>query len=469
MEDINELRKLWKLKQLSLGRTSWLNTNNLEKDFLSFSSLCNNRMLTVRPPKFYSLRGEEYDQFADVLKALNVNQVIPPDMVDISGMFDYSLNQDAVVFISPQQIHADHLSMYRSCLNPLIEKVYIEGNQLLKDFALHEALFGKVICKRGDLNVRETHLFPNKFTPGPYVLTTELETPNNTVKDFISLTDLIQDFFAHPKENILSPQKINEAAEKSIALRKNLGSLSRYATPKTQTFSVQTNSYVYIGIENDLFFLYSPENDKNVLVYFGKSQFAKETKVDNLTILMGKERHKTLHDLVELGFFKFSPLILDKRIEELTQLYERATRAADKSLVEEHPTYERLIQELKKIKNYYKEIINPTMVKNYALTLPPELLEFIVYPTTDDPVIHSLLPRVSWNKALRLYHNTPKFIDKFKLADEETMRSMLRSISSNIIFSHQQNNDVNYWLYKNYRQICAQEKIEFKILPQTTN
>lgn len=468
MTDINELRTLWKLKQLALGKSNWIDTNNLEKDFLSFSSLCKERVLTVRPPKFYSLKGEEYAQFTEVIKTLNIGH-IPPDMIDISGAFDYSANQDLMVFMSPQQINVDHFSAYRSCLNPLIEKIYVEGNQLLKDFALHEALFGKVVCKRGELNVRETHLFPDKFKRGEYTLTVELETPNKTVRDFVNLADLVQDIFNNPKESILDPKKVNEAAEKSVAVRKLMGSPSRYATPKTQTFSVQINSYVYIGKENDLFFLYSPKTDKNVLVYFGTSPFVKGTKVENLTILMGKERHKTLHDLVELDFFEFSPTVLDKRIDELNNIYERATRAADKSLTEEHPTYARLIQELTKIKNYCKDMINPKMIKNYVLTLPSELLEFIVYPATDDPVIHLLLPRISWNKALRLYHNTPKFIDKFRLADEETMRNILKSTSSNIIFSHQQNNDVNYWLYKNYRQLCEQEKIDFDILPQISS
>jgi len=85
----------------------------------------------------------------------------------------------------------------------------------------------------------------------------------------------------------------------------------------------------------------------------------------------------------------------------------------------------------------------------------------MVYPSSDDPIIHELLPRISWNSSMRFYHNTTKFIEDFQKAGDDEKKDMLGKISSSINFNNQQNNDVNVWLYSQYREFCEKCGIEF--------
>jgi hypothetical protein len=41
---------------------------------------------------------------------------------------------------------------------------------------------------------------------------------------------------------------------------------------------------------------------------------------------------------------------------------------------------------------------------------------------------------------------------------------MTAKIAGNLNFTNQQNNDVNAWLYRNYRELCIQEGISFKLI-----
>ncbi len=73
-------------------------------------------------------------------------------------------------------------------------------------------------------------------------------------------------------------------------------------------------------------------------------------------------------------------------------------------------------------------------------------------------------PEISWNTAVRNYHNTRRFIARFEAAEEPEKKQMLNDVISNVTFMHQQNNDVNLWLYQNYRQLCVNDGIEFEVI-----
>ncbi len=95
---------------------------------------------------------------------------------------------------------------------------------------------------------------------------------------------------------------------------------------------------------------------------------------------------------------------------------------------------------------------------------PAELLEFFVYPATNDPVVHELLPRMSWNASIREYHDTLGFMDRFEKASDKQRKDMLVQVKSNIMFSNQQNKNVNLWLFQNHKEFCERAGIKFKLM-----
>lgn len=82
-------------------------------------------------------------------------------------------------------------------------------------------------------------------------------------------------------------------------------------------------------------------------------------------------------------------------------------------------------------------------------------------PAQDHIVLHQLLPRLSWNPHICLYHNTEEFQEVFSQSADQI--ELLQKTTNNLIFSHQQNNDVNDWLYKNHRKTCEKAGISFEI------
>ncbi|MBM3199429.1 hypothetical protein FJZ53_00730 [Candidatus Woesearchaeota archaeon] len=463
LEDLLELDRLRRIVEKNSGR---MDTPQLEKEFLEFSAYSPKRALTVRLPKLYTLREGHAKRVADALASVNTPADRIPGAIDISGCFSYDSTTEAVVFLSLQQVEADHYSSSRSCLNPLIEKIYMDGCSLIRDFSIHEALVGKVVCKRGDLDLREVGLFPNKFITGPYSLVADLDTPAKTVKKFSDLHKDLAKMKSSPKECLLNPIKVQETSSKAAELRNMLGALSRYESPESQAFKAATNSCVIRTKSNTLFYLYSLNHNRNIMVYFGDAPFKPGNEPKELLVLMGKDHQHTLPMLLELGVFDTSETILAQRIKDFTEAYENATRGSGKNLSEGYPNFEHLMEGLKNVDAYFKEVVNPEVRRKYVATIDPEILEFAVCPASNEPVVHELLPRLSWNKTLRNYSNTGKFIFLYNQADDSKRKEMLTSIASNIIFSNQQNNDVNVWLYNNHRQFCTDSGIEFCIEKQ---
>jgi len=447
------------LGKIGKAKQGFVDTSKLEAEFLTFSSYVQNKELVVRAPKLYAVKGDEVEHMKEYLATTGATE--NPPGIDISGSFDYG-NLDKICLLSPQQLNAGHFSRTRSYLNPLIERIYIDGKNLIRDFAIHEALYGDVRCKRGNLDLREVHMFPKRFTPGPYTLSVNLDTTNQSVRKFHELTQTLEDFARNPKASMLDKKKFDKTVTKAVELRTILGALSRYH-PRNPEFSVETGSCVLMKGDSTLFYLYNPVEEENVLVYFGKSPFGKK-KPKRLTILDGNESEKTLSKLVDLGIFVPSQAVLEHRIADMETLYEEAVRGAETSLEGSHPHFSKVIEKLRTISDYFRNVVNQGRRKDFVMNQPPELLEFVVCPFTDDPVFHELLPRTSWNKSLRQYNDTTSFIRDFQSSEEQMRARILEKVVSSIFFNFHQNQDTNVWLFNNHREFCEESGVRFNVV-----
>ncbi|MBU0666199.1 MAG: hypothetical protein ABIC91_07150 [Nanoarchaeota archaeon] len=458
--DLSDMIRIFNLKQALNGGE--FNTSSLESDFLKFSGNAKKNTLTVKLPKLYSIEGEEIKHVSEALKILKSKKEVPK-AIDIAGDFLENDNSDAFILVSNEQLNADHLSSTRSYINPLIERVYVEGESIIKDFAIYESLVGRVECWRDNLNLKEIHLFPEQFKSGPYTLTINLDTPQETLKNFRELETTLNKGRENAKKSVLDLQFNDEIVSKGLLLRKKLGSLSRYNVPDEKTFTVETNSCVLKDEDKTSFYLYNSSTKQNILIYFGKEPFVKAYEPENLKILNGEEHQKTLVELMKEGLFKPSRQVLKERIKSLENMYQTALRSGKIKIDDQESNLKPLIERLNSIDIYFKTVVNEQSRITYASKLSPELLEFLLCPQTDDPVIHELLPMLSWNKTLREYQNTNQFIKRFEIVSPEKKTEIIKSIPSSIIFSHQQNNNVNTWLYMNHKQDCENAGVTFSI------
>lgn len=462
---LGQMNDLFELKYAMEGKERRVNTTQLEKDFLSFSAYCPEHTLTVKVPRLYSVEGEERKHLAAALGlAPEINGNTLPKWIDISGYFPGTKLPRRLVFLSASQFESDHDTASRSYLNPLLEQVYSSGATLLRDFSLHEALCGELSCRRGGLELEEVALFPQKFSSGAYALRTKLDTPARTLQKFKELEKLLMEAEASPAEFMLNPEKVEEAIKKALELRQRLGSLSRYQSPENTVFEAVVNSVILRRPENTLFYLYSPALQQNFLVYFGKNPFSEIHEPSGLVVLKGKEHQHTLAKLVEYDFFLPSGEVLNERLKAMREAYEEACRKNETAAPGTTSDYRELLENLSKTEATLERIGLPEKRKEYVLDLPKEWLEFLVYPATEDPLVHELLPRLSWNREIRRYHNSGKFQYLFHTADSEGRKELLQKVTANLLFRHQQNNDVNLWLYQNYQKECEEAGITFEVV-----
>lgn len=455
MTRLDDLRDLYWLKKLAEGGQRF-DVSSLEREFLTFSKYASKKRLTVHIPKLHPLEGVTAEK---VCTALNVVDTIPE--IDISGACAAHSLDDVVIFVSLQQIKADHVVSSRSYLNPLLEKIYADGAALIRDFALHEVLVGKVERKRGAVNVTEIPLFPEKFVPGQYVLRVTLDTPQGTVARLKSVYASLGEFSQDPKRIIDAP-KIHSVVNDAVELRKVLGSLSRYDATTPQSFEVETNSCVIRNSKTTCFYLYSSQEKKNIVVYFGESPFKAGKQPKELMVLHGKEHQYVLAKLVELGFFEPSAAVVHERVQVLEQMYGAAVRSIGR--VVSYDDFNAFREELAKTETLFRTAVNKDSLRRFVVNSSPELLEFMVYPSTNDPVVHELLPRLSWNRFVRRYHNADKFMYQFEHNDADGRKQLLDETVANIVMSNQQNNDVNVWLYQKHKDFCEKQGITFDLV-----
>ena len=453
MSTLRERQELWRLKSLvEEAKSGSLPMNRLEEEFLYFSAYTTKPLLVVETPKLYTLAGDEPRHYATALHVLGIKEKVP-HAVDITGAFDATTMTNELLFVSPLQLDADYLTKRRVHLMPLIEKVYSDGAGLVRDFGLHEVVIGKATCHRNGLALAEIGLFPERFTRGTYTLSVTLDTPAQSISKFMNLkNDLSQ--FDNPRK-MLDATHVERTAQRAIELRKMLGTLSRYEVPLTQTFSVETNSctdgthyYLCNNIEGKI---------QNILLAFDDIQWKIPRQ---LTVIDARIQQDALAQLVRAGLYIPSNNILSQRINDLTLLYENTLRQTGAG---DHQDVEALLEKLRDAQTYLSSILNDEVKREWACRQPYELLEFMVHPAQHDPVLHDLLPRLSWNNNLRSYHDTIAFVTQFEKENDDGKKKQLSQIMSSLLFLNQQNKDVNYWLYTNHKQACLDHGIRFDI------
>ena len=164
-----------------------------------------------------------------------------------------------------------------------------------------------------------------------------------------------------------------------------------------------------------------------------------------------------------MGFYAPSEAILENRIKRLSQIYDDAKRHGNNMEIK-HVALSETMDKLENLSEYFASVRNEEMRKKHVLRQMPELLELVVYPTLNDPILHELLPRLSWNEGLRAYHHTRQFIRLYEGAFNEDKEKMIKAITPSIIFNNQQNNDINSWLYLNHKEFCEANGINFELI-----
>ncbi len=462
MSRLDYLRDLYALRQVSSGVIAGFDTNRLANSFLAFSTCAPKKSLSVKLPKMYLLNGDQTKKYAEGLALLGLESIEAPRAIDISGAFDRHSLDDAIIIASLKQLGADQFCSTRAYLNPLLEKNYTEGAGMIRDFTIHEVLVGRIKRSQGDLELQDVPLFPERLTAGPYKLVVELGTPKRTVQRCMDLHAVLERMAKDSQDCILNPELVQNATAEAVDLRKRLGALSRYDAPKTRVFQAPTNSCVIRSRKNTLFYLYVPEHNKNVLVYFGESPFPEGNTPKDLLVFSGKQHQYALEKLLELGVFEPSQQVLKQRIKDVGEFYDNAVRG--RGVAVKDSEINRLLDELKKADQYMNEVLNPDMRRTFVSRLSPEVCEFMIYPATNDPVVHELLPRLSWNKHVRTYNNTDKFMHVFESSNDVRRAEMLSEAVSNVLFRNWQNNDVNVWLYQNHKDFCVKNGIKFELI-----
>jgi hypothetical protein len=445
---------LEQLKRIRRG-AGMFDPTQMEKDFMGYAAMNPGGTLALKKPKLYSIKPEEEVKMQQVLGALNhVGQT--PTHIDISGGFTGS-HLDELIFLSLNQGSSDNSSHERAYLHPLIEKVYLEASGLISDFSIVEGVYGKVKCSIGDLSLEDLPFFPEKFFPGPYNLEVTLDTPHRTISQFGEFTRELESFLKNPQEEGLASGKLEQLTQRGIKLRKILGSLSRYHNPGKNNFSVQTNSCLLERDKTSLTYLYCPNTNRNAVIYFGENPFSQTPH--GLVILNGAEKQKALAKLIELGVYEPNLAVLDQRIKELSEFYEDTQRRAKgKGNLGGLQT---LVNKLTSVRNTLNGIASRESQKKFTLDQSEELYEFLVCPKEADPVIHDLMPHLSWNNLLASYHDTKKFMHEFEQASKSRKHEMVSGVISGMKFSNQQNLDVNLWMYQNHKGICEKVGVNF--------
>jgi len=349
----------------------------------------------------------------------------------------------------------------KTYFSKLIEEVYVQGQDLLTDFTIKEGVFGKVKASIGEIDLEELHLFPKKFAAGQYDISVELDTPKKTVSNYTELMSTMNQLDSKAKACVLDPDYLGLIAEKALDLRFTLGALSRYNVPETNLFSTTTNSYKVVRPDNTTYFFYLPEKKQNVAVSFGKN-YLDGIHIEGLAVLDGNQHENALKELIGLGMYAPSEIILDKRINELTALYEQNVKRT-KSL-DEHSSFKQLIDNIVQSKTSLETVLNHDVRGKYLAELQPELRDFMIFPTTEDILSHELLSRLSWNENIRRYHDTKRFISIFEEDNTPYRIELLNGVVSNLLFNNQQNYDVNNWLYANHKEFCEKNSITFTVL-----
>jgi hypothetical protein len=430
----NYLKDLEYLRRISRGGVPTL--NQLESVFLGFSRQQDGIELTVIEPELYIIRGDEINHLREAIGVTDVAKV--PKILDNSGQYDAGKPHGDILIASATQYKAGPLNYLMTFLSPILEEVYI--SRLVQEFTLREVLVGQVTYQVSGKDITD---FPQRISPGPYEISAEFDTANNTIEQLKEFERLLGESQKEPKAAVLSPNRIDSMLELGLDLRDRIGALRRYEIPEHQSFFAKSNYVFTMSGQTQMFWLY--KNDLNILVYFGKNPYEEEPI--GIEVYDGNDSN-TLRSLIVKGYYKPSEMLLEERIK----FFSERDDSSD------------IVHELSKAKRYFERFPSSIKRTEYILdSLPPELIEFVIYPNDDDPLLYLLLPRLSWSEELRQYHDSQRFISGFRSANAEKRKAMLNRIPAPY-FSHMQNNDVNLWLYQNHRELCENNGVNFRLV-----
>src|SRR3989344_5846975 len=179
-------------RQRKIATSQAFDPDTVAKDFLTFSHTQPEKTLSVHLPAPYTVEGAERNHFQAIRTTLGLPTNPLPTTIDFGGISTIKDPLTTLILLSREQQKADHLRRARSYINPLLEKVYTEGAALIQDFAINEGLTGTVELHRGTLKLEETTLFPDRFLPGPYTLSVTLETPTQTIAQYLHLHEQLE-------------------------------------------------------------------------------------------------------------------------------------------------------------------------------------------------------------------------------------------------------------------------------------
>jgi len=400
---IHRLRDLYELKQVEMSGPVQ------EDPMLSLLP----RTLVVRHTPLYKLEGEEKGHYAEALESLGIRDRITDAHIDIQGSA-----APAIVIVSPAQIEAGR-SDTQAYLDPVLAFAY--ASPAVRDFTLREAV---VVRPHITIGGKDAATRP---APGEIVADVILDSPSGSVSRFITLQDKLSNLLEEPMQ-LLGPG-LEDLVQEGIVLRQKLGSLSRYRCNSNQA-SIPLSSCI-IG---DSWYFHN--GGKSAVVDF------KEPR----TYAVDGNSEDALSHMIRKGFFRPSEEALIQRHLAIMQI----------------EGMESLASQIGTARKYFAEVLNDELRASYLME-HPGIAEFAVVPAFDDPLLTSLLPRISHFRIIRRYSDSGRFISDFKDASEGDRLDMLTAVSSSLLFLSYQNNEVNDYLVTDHAALL--ERCGFEIIP----
>lgn len=282
-----------------------------------------------------------------------------------------------LLITSLPQLRADFLRLPRAGLAPLLSQAQAQASAALRSHTLHETLRAELRVLQDGRPLDEDL---GSTSPGPFTLVANFETPNQSVQQ---LANLQRSLRKAPAERFLldEPQAL-ALAQRALALRARLGSLSRF--PEGDSLKVQVNVDEVMLPRRNALLLYSRRSDRN-LVFEDVTRSATAGPFEPHVF---SDREAGLRALIEGRFVEPAP----QRAQALASRFE-------------DPLRESLSPLLPKLRE-----LSPAERPSFVLAQPSHLWDFLVEAPADRPLLRWALGRLSFMPQARLYFEAPRFM-----------------------------------------------------------
>ncbi|HLP79595.1 MAG TPA: hypothetical protein VK158_03100 [Acidobacteriota bacterium] len=442
MTQFRRLMELAALKEISRDRPV---ISSLDEEFLKSAGAVEQSVLYLKPKLSYEVQGDEIEHMRKGLESLQKPDIVPPRVGIIGSSAQNPFNGD-VLILSQQQINADFANSEDQYLLPFVKELYRKADAIISTFGVRKAIVGKIKKARNGLLLENIVDKPSEFTAGPYKLSITLDTPKKTVTGVRNLKREFERMAIEPKEYLLTTQNVSQMTTDALALRSRLGALSRYLTiDMSNEIDVHVNEIALKINGADWKFIYNPHTKENVAVTFGP---APDFTIPLLKIICA-DAPDALNQLVSAGIYVPSETVLEHRKSRLRSMEHTSTYAM-----------------LEQVQSYFSRVKNDKMRTSYILEHASPVLEYIVGPSMSGPFYPRLLAQVSKHEGIRTYARTAQFKAKFQSQTDESRLTTLTQLSKQLSFGHEQNLDVNMWLYSNYHDLCKKASLQFRGMAQ---